>query len=98
MTKIIPRNTTSPTSKSSKSEVFSTTGDGQTSEGINVYQGDREFFVYLKNGWERVHEGQQIPRKLFLRAKTRASTMPCDEVCICKNYRFEKIFFFFFSN
>ncbi|KAM4082473.1 hypothetical protein ACJW30_11G176800 [Castanea mollissima] len=34
MRKIIPRNTTSPTSKS---ELFSTTADGQTSEEINVY-------------------------------------------------------------
>ena len=34
MTKIIPRNTTSPTSKL---ELFSTAADGQTSEEINVY-------------------------------------------------------------
>ncbi|KAL6560680.1 70-kilodalton heat shock protein [Orobanche gracilis] len=40
MTKIIPRNTTLPTSKS---EVFSTAGDGQTSVEINVLQGEREF-------------------------------------------------------
>ena len=34
MTKIIPRNTTSPTSKL---ELFSTATDGQTNEEINVY-------------------------------------------------------------
>merc|ERR1719163_849047 len=40
MTKIIPRNTTLPTSKS---EVFSTAADGQTSVEICVLQGEREF-------------------------------------------------------
>ncbi|KAL8118307.1 stromal 70 kDa heat shock-related protein, chloroplastic [Apium graveolens] len=40
MTKIIPRNTTLPTSKS---EVFSTAAEGQTSVEINVLQGEREF-------------------------------------------------------
>ncbi|XP_074279583.1 stromal 70 kDa heat shock-related protein, chloroplastic-like [Silene latifolia] len=40
MTKIIPRNTTLPTSKS---EVFSTAADGQPSVEINVLQGEREF-------------------------------------------------------
>lgn len=40
MTKIIPRNTTLPTSKK---EVFSTAADGQTSVEINVLQGEREF-------------------------------------------------------
>merc|ERR1719329_2138409 len=40
MTKLIPRNTTLPTSKS---EVFSTAVDGQTSVEINVLQGEREF-------------------------------------------------------
>lgn len=40
MTKIILRNTTLPTSKS---EVFSTAADGQTSVEINVLQGEREF-------------------------------------------------------
>ncbi|KAK8556452.1 hypothetical protein V6N12_002854 [Hibiscus sabdariffa] len=40
MTKIVPRNTTLPTSKS---EVFSTAADGQTSVEINVLQGEREF-------------------------------------------------------
>ena len=38
MTKLIPRNTTLPTSKS---EVFSTAADGQTSVEINVLQGAR---------------------------------------------------------
>jgi len=40
MTKLIPRNTTLPTSKS---EVFSTAADGQSSVEINVLQGEREF-------------------------------------------------------
>merc|ERR1719454_2104692 len=39
-TKLIMRNTTLPTSKS---EVFSTAADGQTSVEINVLQGEREF-------------------------------------------------------
>ena len=39
MTKLIPRNTTLPTSKS---EVFSTAADGQTSVEINVVQGERD--------------------------------------------------------
>ena len=40
MTKIIPRNTTLPTSKS---EVFSTATDGQTNVKITVFIGEREF-------------------------------------------------------
>jgi heat shock 70kDa protein 1/2/6/8 len=40
MTRLIVRNTTLPTSKS---EVFSTAADGQTSVEINVLQGEREF-------------------------------------------------------
>lgn len=40
MTKLIPRNTTVPTSKC---EIFSTAADGQTSVEINVLQGEREF-------------------------------------------------------
>eukprot|EP00747_Dinoflagellata_sp_TGD_P152801 gnl/TRDRNA2_/TRDRNA2_177343_c1_seq1.p1 gnl/TRDRNA2_/TRDRNA2_177343_c1~~gnl/TRDRNA2_/TRDRNA2_177343_c1_seq1.p1 ORF type:complete len:555 (-),score=47.14 gnl/TRDRNA2_/TRDRNA2_177343_c1_seq1:141-1805(-) len=40
MTKLIPRNTTVP---SSKSETFSTAADGQTSVEIYVLQGEREF-------------------------------------------------------
>jgi molecular chaperone DnaK (HSP70) len=40
MTKLIPRNTTLPTSKS---ETFSTAADNQTSVEINVLQGEREF-------------------------------------------------------
>merc|ERR1712187_604590 len=39
-TKLIPRNTTVP---ASKSEIFSTAADGQTSVEINVLQGEREF-------------------------------------------------------
>merc|ERR1719453_1542521 len=39
-TKLIPRNTTVPTSKS---EIFSTASDGQTSVEINVLQGERDF-------------------------------------------------------
>merc|ERR1712178_350153 len=39
-TKLIPRNTTVPTSKS---ETFSTASDGQTSVEINVLQGERDF-------------------------------------------------------
>ncbi|CAA7406533.1 unnamed protein product [Spirodela intermedia] len=46
MTKIIPRNTTLPTSKS---EVFSTAADGQTSVEINVLQGEREFVADNKS-------------------------------------------------
>ena len=40
MSKLIPRNTTLPTTKS---EVYSTAADGQTSVEINVLQGEREF-------------------------------------------------------
>merc|ERR1712207_74592 len=40
MTRLIPRNTTVPTSKS---EIFSTASDGQASVEINVLQGEREF-------------------------------------------------------
>lgn len=40
MTRLITRNTTLPTSKS---EIFSTAADGQTSVEINVLQGEREF-------------------------------------------------------
>merc|ERR1719267_496180 len=46
MTKIIPRNTTLPTSKS---EVFSTAADGQTSVEINVLQGEREMVADNKS-------------------------------------------------
>ncbi|KAM3734036.1 hypothetical protein ACB098_11G183500 [Castanea mollissima] len=38
------------TSPTSKSEVFSIAADGQTSEEINVYQGEREVFISLKKG------------------------------------------------
>ncbi len=40
MTKVIDRNTTSPTKKS---QVFSTAADGQTSVEVHVLQGEREF-------------------------------------------------------
>ena len=40
MEKIIPRNTTLPTKKSS---VFSTAVDGQTTVEISVFEGEREF-------------------------------------------------------
>merc|ERR1711988_23018 len=39
-TKLIPRNTTVPTSKS---EIFTTSADGQSSVEVNVVQGEREF-------------------------------------------------------
>merc|ERR1712139_272354 len=45
-TKLIPRNTTLPTSKS---EIFSTASDGQTSVEIKVLQGEREFSADNKN-------------------------------------------------
>ena len=44
MTKIIPRNTPLPTSKS---EVFSTAADGQTNVKITVFIGERKF------SWEK---------------------------------------------
>ena len=40
MTKLIPRNTTLPTTKS---ETFSTAADSQTSVDVHVLQGEREF-------------------------------------------------------
>jgi len=44
-TKLIERNTTIPTKRS---EVFSTADDGQTTVGIQVYQGEREIAVHNK--------------------------------------------------
>ena len=44
-TKLIERNTTSPTKKS---QIFSTAADGQTSVEIHVLQGEREFAQYNK--------------------------------------------------
>ena len=46
MTKIIPRNTTLPTSKS---ELFSTATDGQTNVKITVFIGEREF------AWDNIY-------------------------------------------
>lgn len=46
MTKLIPRNTTLPTSKS---EVFSTAADNQTSVEINVLQGESAFSNPLRH-------------------------------------------------
>jgi molecular chaperone DnaK len=45
MTKLIERNTTIPTKKA---EIFSTADDGQTTVGIQVYQGEREIAAYNK--------------------------------------------------
>ena len=44
-TKLIERNTTIPTKKS---QVFSTAGDGQTSDEVHVLQGEREMAAYNK--------------------------------------------------
>merc|ERR1712050_808265 len=46
MTKLIPRNSTVPTSKS---ETFSTASDGQTSVEINVLQGERDLVKHNKS-------------------------------------------------
>merc|ERR1712050_72373 len=46
MTKLIPRNTTVPTSRS---EIFSTAADGQLSVEINVLQGERDLVKYNKS-------------------------------------------------
>jgi molecular chaperone DnaK len=45
MTRLIERNTTIPTSKS---EMFTTAADGQTTVEIKVYQGEREIAAYNK--------------------------------------------------
>ena len=45
MTKLIERNTTIPTSKS---QIFSTAADNQTTVEIHVLQGEREMAVYNK--------------------------------------------------
>ncbi|CAA6669564.1 unnamed protein product [Spirodela intermedia] len=81
MTKIIPRNTTLPTSKS---EVFSTAADGQTSVEINVLQGEREFievkFDIDANGILSVAAIDKGTGKKQDITITGASTLPGDEV------------------
>ncbi|KAI7753333.1 hypothetical protein M8C21_029465 [Ambrosia artemisiifolia] len=81
MTKIIPRNTTLPTSKS---EVFSTAADGQTSVEINVLQGEREFVRDNKSlGSFKLDGIPPAPRGTGKKQDitiTGASTLPNDEV------------------
>ncbi|VAI29013.1 unnamed protein product [Triticum turgidum subsp. durum] len=81
MTKIIPRNTTLPTSKS---EVFSTAADGQTSVEINVLQGEREFVRDNKSlGSFRLDGIPPAPRgvpQIEVKFDIGASTLPKDEV------------------
>ncbi|KAF2320080.1 hypothetical protein GH714_023117 [Hevea brasiliensis] len=74
MTKIIPRNTTLPTSKS---EVFSTAADGQTSVEINVLQGEREFVRDNKSLGSFRLDGSGKKQDITI---TGASTLPSDEV------------------
>jgi len=59
-TKLIERNTTIPTSKS---QVFSTAADNQTSVDIHVLQGEREMAAYNKTlGRFQLHEIPPAPR------------------------------------
>lgn len=61
-TKLIPRNTATPTSKT---ETFSTATDGQTSVEINVIQGEREFAKDNKSlGLFRLSDLPPAPRGL----------------------------------
>uniref|UniRef100_A0A2N9F0T6 Uncharacterized protein n=1 Tax=Fagus sylvatica TaxID=28930 RepID=A0A2N9F0T6_FAGSY len=77
MTKIIPKNTTLPTSKS---EVFSTAADGQTSVEINVCQGEREFVKFdIANGILSVTAVDKGTGKKQDITITGASTLPSDE-------------------
>lgn len=57
MTKLIPRNTTLPTSKS---EVFSTAADGQTSVEINVLQVGVGWVVLTMRACSRSHNGPWV--------------------------------------
>ncbi|KAK4352745.1 hypothetical protein RND71_028263 [Anisodus tanguticus] len=79
MTKIITRNTTLLTSKS---EVFSTAADGQTSVEINVLQGEREFVKDNKSiGRFRLDGIPPAPQgKKQDITITGVSTLPKDEV------------------
>merc|ERR1719460_1411204 len=84
MTKLVPRNTTLPTSKS---ETFSTAADGQTSVEINVLQGEREFVKDNKSlGTFRLDGIPPAPRGVpQIEVKTDikitgASTLSDDEV------------------
>ncbi|KAE9446375.1 hypothetical protein C3L33_21734, partial [Rhododendron williamsianum] len=83
MTKIIPKNTTLP---SSKSEVFSTAADGQTSVGINVLQAPRGVpkievkFDIDANGILSVTAVDKGTGKKQDITITGASTLPKDEV------------------
>ncbi|MFV9511011.1 molecular chaperone DnaK [Tepidibacillus sp. LV47] len=59
-TKLIPRNTTIPTSKS---QIFSTAADNQTSVEIHVLQGERELAAYNKTlGRFQLHDIPPAPR------------------------------------
>ncbi|KAK7823714.1 heat shock 70 kda protein 7, partial [Quercus suber] len=80
MTKIIPKNTTLPTSKS---EVFSTAADGQTSVEINVCQGVPQIEVKFDidaNGILSVTAIDKGTGKKQDITITGASTLPSDEV------------------
>jgi molecular chaperone DnaK (HSP70) len=77
MTKLIMRNTTLPTSKS---EVFSTAADGQTSVEINVLQGEREFARDNKSlGMFRLDGIPPAPRGM---PQVRGR----ESVCVCQQF------------
>ena len=94
MTKLITRNTTLPTSKS---EVFSTAADGQTSVEINVLQGEREFVKDNKSlgnfrldgippaprGVPQIEVKFDIDANGILRC---ARARVCGRVCCCRLY------------
>ncbi|CAH2068719.1 unnamed protein product [Thlaspi arvense] len=75
MTKIIPRNTTLPTSKS---EVFSTAADGQTSVEINVLQVKFDIDANGILSVTAVDKGTGKKQDITI---TGASTLPTDETC-----------------